>query len=223
VCNAALDNAFFIDPTIKGIIYSGDEEEGKYDDTSNDGDKDKDREDNGDEEGGDDEDKDKDRQDDKDEDDDAKDNNDNNDFYKRLLFDDNDDNSIDNAKYCVLLARGTDAGRKPKSGCPDKLNNDGMSEQEAEEALSKCEKDWKKAQDKVRRKSAHEDEVDDTITYTCLSSDLLRTMMEVKASPLKVGDTFPTKDKLLLRIVEEVNLYGVQVAIKRSDAFQVDA
>jgi hypothetical protein len=47
-------------------------------------------------------------------------------------------------------------------------------------------------------------------------------MTEVKVSPLKVGDTFPTKDRLLLRIVEEANLYGVRVAIKRSDAFQVD-
>ena len=47
-------------------------------------------------------------------------------------------------------------------------------------------------------------------------------MTEVKASPLKVGDTFPTKDRLLLRIVEEANLYGVQMAIKRSDTFQVD-
>jgi hypothetical protein len=79
--NAALDNAFSIDPTIKEIIYSGDDEDRKYDDTSNDGNKDKDREDNKDEEGGNDEDKDKDREDDKDEDDDAKDNDDDNDNF----------------------------------------------------------------------------------------------------------------------------------------------
>jgi hypothetical protein len=48
-------------------------------------------------------------------------------------------------------------------------------------------------------------------------------MTEVKASPLKVGDTFLTKDRLLLRIVEETTLYGVHMAIKRSDTFQVDA
>ncbi len=42
-------------------------------------------------------------------------------------------------------------------------------------------------------------------------------------TPLKVGDTFPTKDRLILRIVEEANLYGVHMAIKRSDTFQVDA
>jgi hypothetical protein len=72
-----------------------------------------------------------------------------------------------------------------------------------------------------RRKSARE-EVDDSIAYTGVLSDLLGIMMEGKASPLKVGDTFSTKDRLLLRIVEETNLYGVQMAIKRSDTFQVD-
>jgi hypothetical protein len=76
VRNAALGNAFSFDSTIREIEYSGDDKEGKYDDTSNDGNKDKDGEDNRDEEGGNDEDKDKDREDDKDEDDDAEDNND---------------------------------------------------------------------------------------------------------------------------------------------------
>ncbi len=46
--------------------------------------------------------------------------------------------------------------------------------------------------------------------------------MEVKASPLKVGDTFLTKDRLLLRIVEEAILYGVRMDIKRDDTFQVN-
>jgi hypothetical protein len=48
-------------------------------------------------------------------------------------------------------------------------------------------------------------------------------MTEVKASLLKDGDTFPTKNRLLLRKVEEANLYGVRMAIKRSDTFQVNA
>ncbi len=41
--------------------------------------------------------------------------------------------------------------------------------------------------------------------------------------PLKVGDTFLTKDRLFLRIVEEANLYGVCIAIERRDTFQVNA
>ncbi len=106
MCNAALDNALLsIDPTIKKIIYSGDIKEGKYDDTRDDGNKDMVRGDNGDEEGGNDEDKDKDREDDKDEDDDTKEDDvDDNNFYKILFFHDDDD-SIDDLKYCVPLAR----------------------------------------------------------------------------------------------------------------------
>jgi hypothetical protein len=203
-CIAALDSAFSVDPTIKEIIYS-DNGERKYDDTSDEGDKDKDGDDNGDEvSGGDDEDADKGREVDKDENYVAKDD-DNDNFYKSSLFDDDGDNSVDDAKYWVPSARGASAGRKPKSGCPDKPNTDGMSEQEAEEALGKWEKDWKKGQDRDKKKSARE-EVDNTITHTGVMSDLLRTMTEVKASPLKVGDTFLAKDRLILRIAEEANL-----------------
>ncbi len=79
--NAALDNAFSIDPTIEEIIYSDDDQEEKYDENSNDGDKDKDREDDGDEEGDNDEDKDKDREDDEDEDNDAEDDDDDDDKW----------------------------------------------------------------------------------------------------------------------------------------------
>ncbi len=138
--NAALDNAFSIDPTIKEIIYSNDNQEEKYDENSNNGNKDKDGEDNGDEEGSNDEDKDKNREDDKDEDDDAKDNNDDDDkFYKkRLLFDKDDDNSIGDAKHCVPLAKGAGAGHKPKICCPNKPNTDVMMpEQVAEKVLRK--------------------------------------------------------------------------------------
>ncbi len=89
-----------------------------------------------------------------------------------MLFDDNDEESIGNAKYCVPLAKGAGASRKPKHGCPDKPNTDGMSEKEAKEVLNQWEKGWKKERDKDRRKSSRE-EVDNTITYTGVSSDLL--------------------------------------------------
>jgi hypothetical protein len=48
-------------------------------------------------------------------------------------------------------------------------------------------------------------------------------MTGVKATPLKVGETFPTKDRIILRIFKEANLYGVCMAIKRSDTFQLYA
>ncbi len=47
--------------------------------------------------------------------------------------------------------------------------------------------------------------------------------MEVTNAPLLEGHTFPEKDFVLMRIVEEANLYGVQIKIIRSDRLQVDA
>ncbi len=169
---AALDSAFTVDPTIKEILHS-DDREWKFDDTSNEGNKDKDREDDGNYLIGGNEGSDVDEDEDyvaaegiypnEDEDDD---------FYKSSLFDDNNDDSIDNAKYRVPLVRGAGAGRKPKSGCPDKPNADGMSEKEKEEVLGKWEKDWKRARDRDRKRSACDD-ADDTITYTGVASELI--------------------------------------------------
>jgi hypothetical protein len=219
---AALDSAFTVDPTVEEIIYSDVGEE-KYDDTSNEGNIDKDREDDGNDAIGSNEGSEV----DKDEDyvvaeDIGTNEDDDDDFYKSSLFDNNDNDSINDTKYRVPSVRGAGAGCKPKSGRPDKPNTDGMSEKEKEEALGKWEKVWKRERDRDRRKSARE-EVDNTITYTGVASELLQTMTEVKATPLKVGDTFPTKESMILRIVEEANLYGVCMAIKRSDTFQVNA
>ena len=136
---AALDSAFSVHLTVEEILYS-DDGEGKYDDTSDEGNKDKDGEDDRDDAiGGNDEDADKGSEVDEDEDYVAKDDNDDDDddFYKSSLFDDDDDDSVDNAKYCVPLVRGAGAGHKPKSGHPDKPNTDGMSEKEKKEALGK--------------------------------------------------------------------------------------
>ncbi len=124
---AALDSAFTVDPTVEEIIYS-DNGEGKYDDTSNEGNKGKDREDDridaiGSNEGSEvDEDEDYVVAEDTDDDED-----DNNNFYKSSLFDNDDDDSIDDTKYHVPLVRGVGVGCKPKSGRLDKPNTDGMS------------------------------------------------------------------------------------------------
>ncbi len=42
-------------------------------------------------------------------------------------------------------------------------------------------------------------------------------------APLLEGHTFPDKDIVLMRIMEEANLYGVRIKIIRGDGFQVDA
>ena len=151
------------------------------------------------------------------------DNEDDGKLYKSSLFnDDVDDDSIDDTAYRVESAKGAGAGRKANPGCPEKPNTDGMSKKESEEALRRWEKSWKHEKDRERRKSAHGKAIDETITYTGVVSDLLRPMTEVKLTPMKVGDNFPTKCILTLRIVEEANLYGVCIAFKRSNSFQVD-
>jgi hypothetical protein len=103
---AALDSAFTVDPTIEAILHS-DNGEWKFDDTRDEGNKDKDREDDGNYGIGGDEGSDVDEDedyvaaegiyDDEDEDDN---------FYKSSLFDDNDDNSIDDAKVLCSIGKG---------------------------------------------------------------------------------------------------------------------
>jgi hypothetical protein len=48
-------------------------------------------------------------------------------------------------------------------------------------------------------------------------------MVEVTDAPLLEGHTFPDKEIVLIRILEEANLYGVRIKIIWSDGLQVDA
>jgi hypothetical protein len=65
--------------------------------------------------------------------------------------------------------------------------------------------------------------VDGTTGYTGCISQKFQPMVEVTNAPLLEGHTFPDKEIVLMRIVEEANLYGVRINIIRSDGFQVDA
>ena len=138
------------------------------------------------------------------------------------MFNDDDEESIDKTAYCVTSIKGAGAGPKANPGCPEKSNTDGMSEKKAEDALHKWEKSWKHGKDNERRKSSHETTTDKTIAYSGVVLDLLQLLSEVKLTSLKVDDNFPTKDVLTLRIIEEANFYGVYIAFKRSNLFQVD-
>ncbi len=65
--------------------------------------------------------------------------------------------------------------------------------------------------------------VDGTTGYTGCISQKFQPMVEVTNAPLLEGHTFPDKEIILMRIVEEANLYGVLIKIIRSDGFQMDA
>jgi hypothetical protein len=55
--------------------------------------------------------------------------------------------------YRVDWVKGKSAGRKANKGCPPRLDTTLMTADEAEEAIRKLEKDWKRDRDKLHRKS----------------------------------------------------------------------
>jgi hypothetical protein len=59
------------------------------------------------------------------------------------------------------------------------------------------------------------------IEYSGVVDARLRLMSDVMVTPLLKGHTFPTKEILLIQIAEEVNFCGCQIAIVRSNNYQV--
>ena len=55
------------------------------------------------------------------------------------------------------------------------------------------------------------------LVFTGVLNNRLRTMTEVEDTPLKVMDTFPSKEILLIRTAEEANFSGCSTSSKRSD------
>jgi hypothetical protein len=86
--------------------------------------------------------------------------------------------------------------------------------------------EWKRTKDKARRSASNaantdEGSIDSSTTFTGVCDLTLRTMSEVEQYPLCIGHSFPTKDRVLPRIAEEANLFGVRIKIKRSDSHQI--
>ena len=139
------------------------------------------------------------------------DNDDDNELYNGLLFYDDDDddelNSLEGGKYRVPSVRGKGGGRQPNPNRPPRPNTDGMSADEAKNALDRWEKDWRSTKDKARRALAHqvnqgEGSLDDSRSFTGVCDLTMRLMMEVELHPLQIEHTFPTKNITLLRIAE---------------------
>jgi hypothetical protein len=86
--------------------------------------------------------------------------------------------------------------------------------------------EWKRTKDKARQSAANaansgEGSIDSSTTFTGVCNLTLRTMSEVEQYPLCIGHSFPTNDRVLLRIAEEANLFGVRIKIKRSNSHQI--
>jgi hypothetical protein len=150
-------------------------------------------------------------------------------FYKENeLFGDDNTNDLDEEELVVdntLPKREGGGGRKLSPGGPLPPDTDGLTEQEAQAALEKWRWDRKQYVDKIRRakwrteSSMGESLGDFERDYTGFCVDLLCPMTKVAQFPMMEGHSFPNKEILLMRIAKEVNIFCVQVGIKRSDHF----
>ena len=151
--------------------------------------------------------------------------------YRGDIYDDEYSDGDDDLllQYRVPSACGKGAGRKPNAGRPPKPDTKGMSEEDAEAAVTEWEKKWKKVNDANRRTAAAAaalQDFDESIdqsgeVYSDICTRTLREMRDVEINPLRKDHTFPNKEILMLRIAEEANLFGVRIQSRWSDCFQL--
>jgi hypothetical protein len=77
-----------------------------------------------------------------------------------------------------------------------------MSAIDTKKAICQWKKSWKHKRDKELRRSAHAT-CHDGVYTSGVVSELFCPMNKVRDTQLIVGHTFPSKDVMLLRIVEE--------------------
>ena len=130
------------------------------------------------------------------------------------LYADEEGDIVNDSYYCD----GKGRGRPRHEGCPHKEpDTTGMNDSKREEVMEeyiKLRKAWNDKKLNARRAGTPID-VEDCIGVTVKS---LRRMVDVEERRMKVGDTFPDKETVSLRIVEEINISDSSDAtINRSD------
>ncbi len=125
-------------------------------------------------------------------------------------------------------------GTRPKRGGGHTLSAggpllpeiDGMMEEEVKVAYCKWCHDRKQFKDQLGCQKRRADSSTALLMtnfedhFVCVCSDCLYPMTKVAQFPLMDGHTSPNKEMLLMQIVDEASILGVQVGIKRSDQFQ---
>ena len=161
--------------------------------------------------------------DDDDDDDDDSDFNDDDDFMGSLgldfnssLYADKEGDIVNDSYYCDAGGKGR--GRPRNKGCPHKEpDTTGMSDSKRAEVTEEyitLRKAWNDKMLNARRARTPID-VENCTGVTVKS---LRRMVDVEERRMKVGDTFPDKETVSLRIVEEINISDSSDAtINRSD------
>ena len=105
---------------------------------------------------------------------------------------------------------------------PTKPRVDHLSESDREQALRDWKRRCKQFTDRRRKKILKDLEriANPDIAYSGVTIPRLRTMAEVSGARLRVGDTFPNRDILAIRIAEEAIQSNTNITVFRSDATQ---
>jgi hypothetical protein len=149
-------------------------------------------------------------------------------YQASAAFQSDSDESYDPAVYRVASRKGVGGGRPLIPGLTPKPDISGISKADGKRAITEWRVIRKSETDALRRKNSQssmeksklEGPEENSIVYTGDVSPVMRTMLQVGTEPLQVGHNFPTRDIMLLRVIEEANLYGVYVTISRSDSLQ---
>ncbi len=137
-----------------------------------------------------------------------------------------DDTIEKNVEEDIEYYRVNSTGRRGcslSSGGPPRPDSAGMSAAKAQEAIKECKVLHKAHTDKMQRehRTLFGSNATTEIEYSGVVDARLWLMSDVEGTPLLKGHTFPTKEILLIRIAEEANFSGCQIAIVRSDNYQV--
>jgi hypothetical protein len=137
-----------------------------------------------------------------------------------------DDTTEDNVEEDMVYYRVNTTGRWGRSlltGGPPRPDTSGMTTAKAQEVIKEWRVLRKAHTDKMQRehRMLFGSNASTEIEYSGVLDDRLWLMSDVKVTPLLKGHTFPTKEILLIQIAEEANFCGCQIAIVRSDNYQV--
>ena len=138
--------------------------------------------------------------------------------YNNTLYDD----EIEGIEEEDLNYYRNDSGKSgcpPIPGGPKRPDVSDMSETAGKEVIKQYIKDRRKYTDECKAKNKIPNEIDD-LDWSHYSGDcceLLRPMTCVEESPMKRGDTYPSKEICLIRIGEQSNLFNGDILIKKSD------
>jgi hypothetical protein len=123
--------------------------------------------------------------------------------------------------YCVNSTGRR--GHSLSSGGPPRPDTSGMSAAKAQEANKEWRVLCKEHTDKMQRKHRmlFGSNAATEIEYSGVVDARLWLMLDVEVTPLLKEHTFPMKEMLMIRIAEEANFCGCQIAIVQSSNYQV--